>query len=174
VDLASVPGLLAGLSWFTGGSAQGAAVDGRAFDARTTLFDLHAQYRYRGLHLRGLYAKGSLSDAALVNEANGLAGDASVGEDQFGWYVEGAYDLMTLFPSGEWAVAPYFRYEELDPQHSVPAGYEKDPATDRSVLTFGLDVKPISRVVVKADYQRIRNAARTGVSQLNVALGFLF
>jgi hypothetical protein len=81
---------------------------------------------------------------------------------------------MTLAPRGEWALAPYVRYESVDPQESVPAGFTKAPATDRSLWTFGIDVKPISRVVVKADYQWIRNQARTGVNQFNVALGFLF
>ena len=174
VDLTSVPGLLAGISFYTGGSGQGTDVDGQAVSAKTSLFDLHTQYRYRGLHVRGLYAKGSIGDAALVNEANGLSGSRSVGEDQFGWCLEGAYDLMSLFPRGEWALAPYLRYEQLDTQETVPAGFRNNPATNRSVLTFGLDVKPISRVVVKADYQRVRTEARSGVSQFNVALGFLF
>ena len=172
--LTNVPGLFAGLSWYAGGSSQGAEVAGRSFDARTTLFDVHAQYRSRGLHFRGLYAKGTIDDAARVNLVNGLAGDRSVGENQYGWYVEGAYDVMTLFPRGEWALAPYFRYERLDTQDTVPPGFQNNPATDRNLLTLGLDIKPISRVVIKADYQRIRTEARTGVNQFNIALGFLY
>jgi hypothetical protein len=174
VDLTSVPGLLAGISFYTGGSGQGTDVDGHSVSAKTSLFDLHTQYRYRGLHVRGLYAKGSIGDAALVNKVNGLSGSRSVGADQFGWYLEGAYDLMSLFPRGEWALAPYLRYEQLDTQETVPAGFRNNSATNRSILTFGLDVKPISRIVVKADYQRMRTEARSGLSQFNVALGFLF
>jgi hypothetical protein len=172
--LAAMPGLLAGVSFFTGESGQGATVSGETLGGRVSLFDLHAQYRNRGLHLRGLYAKGSIADVPLVNTANALTGAASVGEDQFGWYVEAAYDLLTLAPRGDWALAPYLRYESLDPQDSVPLGFVKNPATDRSLWTLGIDVKPIPRVVLKADYQWIQNEARTGVNQFNVALGFLF
>lgn len=174
VDLTGVSGLLAGVSLYTGNSGQGTNVMGQTLGARVSLFDLHAQYRYRGWHFRGLYAKGTLGDAALVNEANGLTGSSSVGEDQFGWYVEAAYDVMALFPRGEWAIAPYLRYERLDTQDTVPPGFADNLATDQSLLTVGIDVKPISRVVIKADYQRIRNEALSGVNQLNVALGFLF
>jgi hypothetical protein len=174
LDLAGVPGLLAGVSFYSGGSGQGQVVDDQVLTARTSLFDVHGQYRARGLHLRGLYAKGSIGDVALLNEANGLTGSQSVGEDQFGWYVEAAYDLMTLAPHGEWAIAPYFRYEKLDTQESVPQGYAINPATERENVTFGLDLKPIPRVVFKVDYQWIRNEASTGVNQLNLALGFLF
>lgn len=174
VDLTGMSGLLAGASLYTGNSGQGADVAGQPLGARVSLFELHAQYRYRGWHFRGLYAKGTLGDAALVNEANALTGTSSVGEKQSGWYVEAAYDLMTLFPRGEWALAPYLRYEKLDTQDTVPPGFAENPATDQSLLTVGIDVKPISRVVIKADYQRIRNEADSGVNQLNVALGFLF
>ncbi|MGH9335555.1 MAG: hypothetical protein ACRD21_17610, partial [Vicinamibacteria bacterium] len=174
LDLTGMPGLTAGVSFFTGDSGQGSTVDRQTIAGRVSLFDLHAQYRHRGLHLRGLYARGSIGDAELINAANSLSGASSVGEDQFGWYLEAAYDVMTLAPRGEWALAPYFRYERLDPQDSVPPGFVDGPATDRTLWTFGIDVKPISRVVVKADYQWIRNEARTGINQFNVALGFLF
>jgi hypothetical protein len=174
LDLAGIPDLLLGASFFTGDSGQGATVGGQSVGGRVSLFDLHAQYRRRGLYFRGLYVKGSIADAALIDAQNGLTGDRSVGEDQFGWYLEAAYDLMTLAPRGDWAVAPYLRFERLDPQEDVPPGFAKNPATNRSVLTVGLDVKPISRVVVKADYQWIANDAFTGVDQFNLALGFLF
>jgi len=40
--------------------------------------------------------------------------------------------------------------------------------------TAGLVFKPIPQVVVKLDEQWRRNAAHTGVSQFNVALGYEF
>jgi hypothetical protein len=56
----------------------------------------------------------------------------------------------------------------------VPAGFSEDPASERDVLTVGLGVKPVTNVVFKADLQRHRNAARSGVNQFNLALGYLF
>lgn len=174
LDLTAVPGLLAGAAFFTGESGQGATVGGEPVGARLSLLDLHVQYEYRGLQVRGLWARSTLGDAALVNQQNKLTGAQSVGGVQSGWYAEAAFDVMTLAPRGRWGLVPFLRYEWLDTQDRVPAGYEEDPARERTVLTAGLELKPIPQVVFKADYQRIRNEARTGTSQWNLAVGYLF
>jgi tetrahydromethanopterin S-methyltransferase subunit G len=174
LDFTGVPGLLAGAAVFSGETGQGAAQDGREIGGRLTLYDLHAQYEHRGLQLRALYARGTLDDAALINRRNGLSGNKSVGEGQYGWYVQAAYDVLTLRPAGLWSLTPFVRYERLDTQDGVPAGYAEDPATRRSALTFGVGLKPLPNVVFKADWARQRNAARSGVSQFNLAVGYLF
>jgi hypothetical protein len=173
-DFTGVSGLLAGASVFTGNSGQGAAVGGAEIDGRITLFEGHAQYQWRGLQLRVLGARTRIDDAALINEQNGLAGADSIGECQHGWYAEAAYDLMTLWPAGRWSVTPFLRYEQLNTQAEVPAGFEKDAATDRSVFVAGVDVKPIPGVVIKADFQSDRNEARTGTNRFHLAVGYLF
>ncbi len=167
-------GLLAGASFYTGDSAQGATVDGQPFEARLQLFDLHAQYEWRGLLLRGLYARSTLGDAAAVNRKNGLTGSKSVGEAQAGWYVQAAFDVFSLVPRGQWSLTPFVRYERIDTQDGVPAGYAEDPATDRELVTAGLGLKPLPQVVLKADYQWHTNQARSGVNQFNLAVGYLF
>lgn len=174
LDYTGIPGLLLGGSFFTGESGQAVTVDNATIGGRVSLFEAHAQYERRGLQLRVLGAKGTLDDAALINKKNALTGNKSVGEGQYGWYVQAAYDVMTLAPRGEWAVVPFVRYEHLDTQHGVPAGFQEDPATDRGALTAGLGVKPLTNVVLKADFQRMRNKARTGTNQFNLALGYLF
>jgi len=174
LDFTGVPGLLAGASFFTGESGQGATVSGATLGGRVNLYDLHVQYERRGLQLRALAAFGSVGDAALINAANTLTGARSVGTDQFGWYVQAAYDVATLRPSTTWSVTPFVRYECLDTQDGVPAGFQDDPATARNSLTAGLGVKPISNVVLKADFQRYRNDGRSGVNQWNLAVGYLF
>jgi hypothetical protein len=174
LDFVGVNGLLLGASVFTGNSGQGATLDGRPIEGAVTLYDLHAQYEHRGLQARLLYAHTSIGDAALINARNGLSGDGSVGERQYGFYAQAAYDLMTLEPRGQWAVVPFVRYERLNPQDRVPAGYEKDPSLDQTVWTAGVGVKPLTNVVLKADYQWLKNEAGTGVNQLNLAVGYIF
>ncbi len=174
LDYVGAPGLLLGASVFTGNSGQGASVDGQTIKGRVTLFDVHGQYERRGLWLRALYAQSSVGDAALINAQNGLHGDKSVGSRQNGFYAEVGYDVLTAHPRGQWAVIPFIRYEKLDTQQRLPAGFEKNPARDRKVLTAGISVKPVTNVVLKADYQAHPNQARTGVSQFNLAVGFLF
>jgi hypothetical protein len=110
----------------------------------------------------------------LINQQNELMGDASVGELQGGWYVEAAFDVMTLAPKSRWGISPYLRYEKLNTQREVPAGWTSSGSDDQEVLTAGLEVKPIPEVVLKLDHQRLKNEARTGVNRFNVALGYLF
>jgi uncharacterized small protein (DUF1192 family) len=174
LDLVGVPGLVVGGSFFTGESGQGASVDDIPIGARVSLFDLHGQYRYRGLEVRALWAHSTLGDAELVNRQNGLVGTDSVGTSQGGWYVEAAFDVLSLGPPGRRSLTPFVRYEKLDTQRAVPAGGEKDPARDRSLFTGGFEIRPLPQVVFKLDYQVVRNAARTGANRFNVALGYLF
>ena len=56
----------------------------------------------------------------------------------------------------------------------VPGGFSRDPANDASQWTAGVVFKPIPQVVLKFDGQWRKNAARTGVNQVNVAMGYEF
>jgi hypothetical protein len=173
LDFVGVPGLLVGASGYTGDSAQGRRSRGRRFDARVSLLDAHAEWRWRGLAIRALGVRGSIGDAARVNALEGLSGADSVPKRFIGSYLEAAYDV--LFPRGGAAsLAPFARWERFDTQDAVPAGFAADPANDVSLWTFGLQYQPIPQVVVKLDYQDTRNGARTGVDQWNLALGWLF
>ena len=174
LDYVGIPGLLVGGSLFTGKSGQGAQVDGETIGGRVTLYDLHAQYEHRGFQARALYARSTVADVALINAQNGLFDDESVGERQYGWYIQGAYDVMSLRPAGQWSVIPFVRYERLNPQDKVPAGFSKDPALDQTSVTAGVDLKPLQNVVLKTDYQWLHNAAPTGTNAFHLAVGFLF
>ncbi len=174
LDYTGAPGLVAGTSIFSGRAGQGRVTpSGRPIGASTTVWDAHADWRWRGLWLRGLYARSHVADAVLINEHNGFAGDESVGSRQEGWYFQAAFDVLSLKGSRS-SLFPFLRYEKYDTQAEVPVGYERNPENDASVLTVGLGFKPIEQLIVKVDWQRRRNAARTGVNQWNVALGYIF
>jgi len=174
LDFVGVAGLLLGGSFYTGNSGQGATVDDRRIRGRVDLFDLHGQLEYRGLQLRALWTHSTIGDVPLVNFDNELLGDESVGEVQGGWYVEAAFDVMSLKPRGRWSITPFVRYEELGTQKEVPEGWDTDPAWERSLLSGGIEIKPVPQVVFKLDYQVVKDDARTGVNRFNVALGYLF
>jgi len=74
----------------------------------------------------------------------------------------------------EQSLIPFVRYEAFDTQQGVPSGFVRDGANDVQVKTIGLSWKPITHVVVKADYQDFDNRAGSGVDQWNVLLGFIF
>ncbi len=175
LDYVGMPGLLVGASIFTGNSGQGRFTpSGQKVHGATTVVDAHLDWRWRGLWLRGLYAHTWISEADLINQLNGLEGDASIGSRQEGWYVQGGYDVLSLMAGARASLIPFVRYEEYDTQRQVPAGYARNPENDRQELTLGLVFKPIDRLAFKADWQQRHDAAGTGVNQWNLALGYIF
>src|SRR5262249_19092958 len=67
VDFTAVPGLLVGASIFTGNAGQGHETpSGTLIHAPTTVVDAHADWQWRGLWLRALYAHTSVGDAAEI------------------------------------------------------------------------------------------------------------
>ena len=147
---------------------------GRGVGALTTVWDAHADWRWRGLWLRGLYADSHVADADLFNEALGLTGEESVGQPPAGLVSAGG--VRRFVPAGGLArgALPVRPLRALDTQARVPAGYARNPENDASVLTVGVTFKPIEQLVFKADWQRRENRASTGVNQWNAALGYVF
>jgi hypothetical protein len=176
VDYTGKLGLVLGTSAYFGNSGQGATLPSdpsRTVGAQTFIWEGHAQYRASGLDLRGLLSLATLDDAAEINELNGLAGSASVGNRLVGWYLQGGYDVLRG-REGDHQLVPYVRYEQINTQSRVPTGFTADPANDRRFITLGTVWKPLPNVSLKGDYQIVHNEADTGVNQLNVDLGYLF
>ena len=176
LDWTGQPGLLAGGSVYGGRSGQGlSAEDGEELGVATTLVEGHAEWRRRGLRVRGLAVQSWIGDAAdLSASLSDTTTSIVVGEEQMGGYLEAGYDLFSERPRGELSLVPFIRYEQLDTQAAVPAGLNRNPAHDQEIWTFGVAFQPIDQVVMKSDYQDIDNAAGTGLNQFNVALGYIF
>ncbi len=175
LDWTPVSGVLLGASFFSGDSDQGRRTPaGRPFSGRTTLFDVHADWKWRGVWLRGLYVRTRIGDAAAINEANQLRDEESVGSRQWGWYLQGGFDVLSLAAGSRASLTPFVRYERYDTQDEVPSGYLRNPENDVKLLTLGAVFKPIDPIAIKIDWQQRKNAARTGVNQWNVGLGHLF
>ena len=169
LDWHPIEGTMIGGSLYSGNSGHE-----QSYGGRVTLAEAHADAKFRGLGVRGLIARGTIDDAARINATNRLTGAASVGDEFEGWYVEGGYDVMTIFPRGEMSLSPFLRYEQLDTQASVPTGFLRNPANDQNILTIGVNFKPIPQTVIKVDWQDVDNGANTGLNQWNIALGYIF
>ena len=176
VDVTPAPGMFLGASFYTGGSGQGEVViNSTEFDVQTTIVDLHGQAQVRGFDLRGLYARASIGDAAELNQVLGLTGSGGVAETMHGGYFQVGYDVLSQV-SGNRRVAltPYVRFEQVDTQATMPAGFARNLSTDNTYTTLGFEVKPIPNVVLKVDYVWVSNDAETGINQFNVNLGYAF
>ena len=176
IDVTPTPGFFVGASLYTGGSGQGdIVVDGRELEVRTTIVDVHGQAQIRGLDVRGLYARTSIADAAELNQALGLTGTSGVAERMQGGYAQVGYNVLSQTASaGAVALTPYLRYEQVDTQDRMPAGFERSLSTDNTFVTLGVELKPIPNVVVKVDHAWVSNDADTGINQVNVNMGYAF
>jgi hypothetical protein len=173
-DVTPVPGILVGGSLYRGGSGQDQFVaQGRTLDVDTTVGELHAQIQIGGLDLRGLFARSTIGDAAELNSVRGLAGPASIGEVLQGGYAQLGYNILAGVKERT-RLVPFYRFEQLNTQFEVPTGFSADPSRRRTFHTAGIQLHPAHGLVVKTDYQWIRNRARTGQNQFNIGLGYAF
>ncbi len=184
LDYEPVGGLAVGGAYYIGKAGEGLGGDQTAAgekDATVNLWEAHADYRLKGLGLRALYAKGSLSG----NSAFESSPPGDVGKSAEGWYVEGSYDIARLILKGpDSSITPFIRYEDYNTHKEVFTG-APDPVQHRKITTIGVGYKPIQNVVIKADYQ-IRDTAsglpegkgagldENKIDQVNLGIGFIF
>jgi opacity protein-like surface antigen len=71
-------------------------------------------------------------------------------------------------------LTPYYRWERVDTQATMPVGFDRSRSTDNTFNTIGVEVKPIPNIVVKADYAWVSNDAETSVNQFSIGLGYVF
>lgn len=174
VDVTPVPGIFGGVGFYNGGSGQEQVVlDGNRLDEGTRVVEVHGQAQVRGFDLRALFAQASIGDAGEASRALRLAANAPIADTMQGGYVQAGYNVLSQF-STRLALTPYVRYEHVDTQHRIPAGFVRDLSRDGVFKTLGVELKPIPNVVVKTDYQWITNEADTGRNQVNVNLGYAF
>jgi hypothetical protein len=184
VDWDPMPELLLGASVYAGDSGQDqrVSIPGGTTElprTPTVLWEAHAQYESRGLHLRGLFTMthigdaGSLTQDLLASSEPGFSG--AVAEGLLGGYGEVAYDVLPLlFPGTERFLAPFYRFEWYDTQWNMPSGLSADPRREIMVNTVGIQYEPIPNVVLKFDYRN--RSAKTGQipDEVNLGFGYVF
>lgn len=175
LDWSPTPGLVAGASYYRGDSGQGTkGLDGATLGVGTEIVEGHVEWKWRGLELRALAARAELDDVAALNAALGLSGRGGIGARLTGGYLEAGFDLLSLGGGLRQELIPYARFEQIDSQARVPAGYSSNPANDQKIRTYGVAWKPLPQIVFKADWQDVANRAGTGIDQLNLLMGFVY
>jgi len=178
IDYTPVPDLLLGGCVFWGNSGQDQTYAGRKIDANFTLFELHGQFRHRGLQLRTLFAQGHIGDADILSQdlvSRGLGANGPISSRLMGGYVEAGYDILPLFsPGTEMSLSPFLRFERLDTQADVPSGFTADRSKDITVINLGLSYKPIPNVVIKLDYRNLDAEVGQIADEFNIGFGFVF
>lgn len=174
LDVTPIPGVFGGIGLYNGGAGQEQVLlDGARLDVGTTIVETHGQVQLRGWDLRALFAEASIDEAAAVSLALRRPLNAPVAETLRGGYLQAGYNVLSQVNTSA-ALMPYVRYEHVNTQHRVPAGFTRDLAQDAKFRVLGVELKPIPNVVLKTEYQWITNAANTGRNQFNVNLGYAF
>jgi hypothetical protein len=191
LDFTPLPGLLVGASTFVGkaGQDQSFTVTGVPTPVEmpsvlTALWDLHAQFEWQGLHLRGLFTMVHVDDAGALTLVlrptaqggiNEIGATEVVASGMLGGYVEIAYDVLRwILPDSEKTLEPFFRFEYLDTQFNVPSGFSADESQRGQVYTAGLQFKPIPNVVFKADVRNRVAAEGNAPDEVNLGIGLAF
>lgn len=177
LDWSAVQGLTLGVAGYYGGSGQDLdpSVD-------TFIAEAHAEWRWRGLSLRGLAVQAELDDVAELNRIVAADGETpvadadiqSIGETLSGWYIEAGYNVLNEVDVGELAVIPFIRYETYNTQDDIPEGFASSGRYDVEAITFGVNIKPIDELVFKAEYQMYDRGDGSGVDQFNLGMGYIF
>ena len=180
LDYVGTPGLLAGFSSYVGeASTQKSASNnlGRdSFSVPMKLFEAHAHYTLNAWDFRAL---GSYTFLSNVDRLNQLRADnsggpvSSVGSEQVGGYAQVGYDVLNGSGSAA-SVMPFVRYEVVNLQKAVPAGWVSEDRNLIHAAVFGVNWKPMSQIVLKGDYEWFKIARNQGIDQVNFSVGYVF
>jgi hypothetical protein len=173
LEYVGIRGLTAGASFWAGSS--GFQFEPR-FDVPVQLFEGDVRYargRFEGraeLAQVGIDGAGDLNDA--MARATGV--NPNIARTLRGGYLEASYRLVSGASFGD--VGAFVRYENVDTQFRMPAGYVPLGEFDRELWVFGGTYWPEPDIAIKVDYvhQRNNSAIVRAPSSFNVGLGWWF
>jgi len=182
VNYFGIPGLQLGLSGYTGQTQstlyhgierndqqQIATADSSV--VRLTMAGADAIYQFRGLQLRGQLNYGWVSNTPAYNEFTG----SNLGSAISGWYSELSYNVFRPLDRFDSELIPFVRYERYNTHASVKGEISRNPAFNRSDLTFGIGWKITSGAMLKMDYQVFNNqVSNDPAKQFNAGVAVWF
>lgn len=180
-DYAFAFGATLGGAFYIGDSAGNRPRRNLASDARVTLYEAHLRFERGPWIFRGQYTFGQVNNSDAVTRANqtffngGVLGISrtAVGHRAKSGFVEAGYDIFPLLKLSSYGRFDVFgRYETYDTQSATEGNIVKTQRYDRTARTFGVNYKPLSGIVFKAEYSYRTDAGSVGNEQDVYGLGF--
>ncbi len=137
-------------------------------DVAHNVYDIHYKGQFGALYTRALWTELTLSNTEELNAE--ISSD--VAKKMNGYYAELGYDV--LYGQSEWKVIPFFRYEVLNTHAEVESSITEQESQDQVHQTFGVVLKPLENISLKADYTKTTNEAKTGKDSWNLGVGWNF
>lgn len=177
VDFEPRLGTNLGVSAYYGTS--GSALAGAVGKVPVGLVELDVRTRRGGFTARAEVAAAFIGDAAALNTALAAANaadfDGPVSAQTRGAYAEIGYDLLRLRPPAtEQSLTLFARYDYVDTQADVPAGFTARPELRRQTATAGLTYRPIPLIALKLDYRRHHFGQGPAANELASAITWMF
>jgi hypothetical protein len=168
----AVRGLTIGASTFLGNSGQDELFEDTKPNVFTQIHELHAEYKYRQFELRALGALSRIDDTEVLSAALG----ETIPEQQSGWYVETAYNVLPHFaPTSVQYFAPFVRYSSVDLQDKVASGLSQNESLNQDIITAGFTYKPLPNVALKMDYRNYdSDGPADRIDELSFGFGFAY
>lgn len=173
LDATPRDGWLIGGSVLAGDTGHGEELTDQKIKAGIALliWEVHAQYQYRSLHLRALYTEANIDDTDILSAHWGQG----ISDRLWGYYGEVAYDILPMMsPTTRMALEPFLRYERFNTQENVPAGFTPDEKRNQTVYTVGVNFYPHPNVVFKVDYRNFDSEGGDLDDDVNIGVGFTF
>lgn len=171
VDYSPMLGLQLGGSFFAGNSSGDNDSIGNAM---VSLWSADVRYSFEDFSFRAVGALAAIGDADRINSRF----NNNVADKIFGYYLEGAYNILPLIaPECEQELDVFARFEKYNTQAST-TGFPKLAQFNRNDIVFGVTYKPTFNTAFKLDYTFINNALDAGAfknsRQLNLGIGYYF
>jgi Phosphate-selective porin O and P len=169
-----------GIRGLTAGASMWAGRTGFEFrprlDVPVSLYEADARYSRNRFEGRVEFAQVNISGAGDLNDAvfRNTGVNPNVASTLRGGYAEAAYRLISGAAFGD--VGAFVRYESVDTQYRMPAGYVPLEEFDRDVWVVGATYWPDPDIAIKVDYvhQRNKSAVVSAPSSFNLGLGWWF
>lgn len=117
--------------------------------------EMNAQYRNRGVSVKGMVCMINVPDAANINTAYA----SNTPEQMQGANVEVAYDVLYRKYNGSKQLQLFSRYEYIDMTAKLPDNGIDNPYYKQQHAFVGVSFLPVRGVVIKADYHYVMNGA---------------
>ncbi len=136
-------------------------------DLDTFIGEVHAEVKQGPFSLRALYALATVKDSAAYN----TAASENLAKEMHGHYVEAGCNVMGFLDcESKASVTPFLRYEGVDTQAEMAAGFVADSTKDVEIITVGVEFKPIEQVVFKLDFADWDKED----DRFHISMGYLF
>ncbi len=146
------------------------------FDVPVRLVEADARYARDRFEGRAQIAQVTIAGAGDLNDAiaRTTGVNPNIARTLRGSYLEASYRVVSGARFGD--VGAFVRYENVDTQFRMPAGYVPLPEFDREAWVIGTTYWPEPDIALKVDYvhQRNRSAIVPAPHSFNIGLGWWF